>query len=158
MPGQDLIATPDLRVPATLVPHPWRDSLAASLFGYTVSTTLLCFGLSWFGVLHPSQSQLDLRMVAAISLIDSLFGWGVFLVPIAFSYRRDPSPARSVAICVAATAIGLVLTGLETWVLVVDPRFRVSGAAYVVAGIFNALIATMLLLKLRRASARNNEN
>jgi hypothetical protein len=157
MPGDTMLPDP-LRVPTTLVPHPWPDSLIASLFGYAVTTGLLCFGLPWFGVLKPSQSQLDSLMVVIISFIDSLFGWGVFLVPVAFSYRPGPRPARSTTICIVGSAIGLVLTGLETWVLLVDPHFRTSGAIYLATGTLNALLATTLLLTLRRVSARHNKN
>lgn len=116
----------------------------------------LYYGMLWLGSMHPSQSQLDPWMVAVIDFIDSLFGWGVLLVPIAFSYRPAWARAQEIGLCSLASLLGLVLAGLETWVLLIDPRFRQSAAIYDAAGILNALLATVVLLALRRRSARHN--
>ena len=158
MLADQLLATSGQSVPRILVPNPWRDSLAAFLFGYAVTGGLLYLGLSWFGVLHPSHSQLEPRFVAVVDFIDSLFGWGIFLVPVSFSYRAVPSPFRQSILYLIASALGLVITGLETWVLLIDPRYRISATIYLAAGTLNALLATIVLLILRGISAQHNEN
>jgi hypothetical protein len=138
------------RIPA---PHAWRDSLMASIFGYSVATVLLFVGFRWLGIWHRSQSQLGLGIVAVISFIDSLFGWGVFLVPIAFSYKAAPTWAQRFVLCATGSAIALVITGGETYVFLLEPRFRLTGTIYVAAGMLNALLATVALLLLRHRSA-----
>ena len=132
--------------------------MVASFFGYAVTTGLLYFVSFWFGVMNASLSQLVPQFVAIVSLIDSLFGWGVFLVPVSFSYRPPASPSRRLTICLIGAALGCVITALETWMLLVDPRYRTSGVVYILAGALNAALAASLLLALRRASARHNEN
>lgn len=156
MPTAALIGTRNEGVAPHRIPHAWRDSLLASLAGYGTTSLLLYYGMSWLGVLHPSQPQLDPRMVAIIDLIDSAFGWGVLLVPVAFSYRLEWRRSRAVSLCVLASFIGCLLTGLETWILFVDPRYRVPSGIYVAAGMLNALLAACVLLFLRRRSARHN--
>ncbi|HEX4284594.1 MAG TPA: hypothetical protein VHZ28_05845 [Terracidiphilus sp.] len=160
MSGEDHERNTDLDEQGSLsiIPHAWRDSMVASLFSFLVTTGLLYLGLSWIGTLHPSNSQLDPRLVAVVDFIDSLFGWGVFLVPVSFSFRTASSLARRFSFCLLASVIGLLISGLETCVLLVDPRFRLSALIYIAAGVFNALLATLLMLRLRSISAGENGN
>lgn len=151
-----LIGTPAHRLANIPAPHAWRDSLLASLCGYCVTMLLLYCGMLRLAALHPSQPQLAPGMVAVVDLIDSLFGWGVLIVPIAFSFRTTWRLAHTLSLCFLASFIGLVVTGLETWMLFLDTRYLTPVVLYDTTGALNALLATGVLLALRRGSARHN--
>ncbi len=133
--------------------RPWRDSIVASLAGYAVASGLLYLGSLGLG--HLRFDQLPPGFVAVVDFIDSLFGWGVFLVPVSLGFRHGGRPAHAVGLCCLAAFLGFLITGLETWWLGFDPHQNLwPRAMYVAAGVLNACLATVILLALRRRSVQ----
>jgi hypothetical protein len=134
-------------------PHALLDSFLASAAGYAAGSILiLLVSLTPLGALFGAL--LDLRLVALFQLAGSALGWIVFLLPVAIAHRKSGQTDHVLGICAIAVAVAFASTWIETSPLT-SYRARIFSMRelYIAAGVLNACVATIVLIRLRRRSA-----